>query len=233
VFVTFNQAWPYVTVSSDQGFSWSAPKQLDQISQTYFFSCGSVVRNSDGAAFIAYTAIPNSAFPNPPPTTYGRVYASNSLFSSWSIYEVDSWEGFQNCSPLEKCDSDYLIGACGMSLGSDETVYYVANAQYQHQGGLRTILYSLGTKDVNFSQGIDVSDAPIDPSIYHGFPMVANGPSSGDVRVAWMDNRTGDWNLYYRESTDYGQSWSSSIRLSQAQLFKLLSNCQWVSISLW
>jgi photosystem II stability/assembly factor-like uncharacterized protein len=36
----------------------------------------------------------------------------------------------------------------------------------------------------------------------------------GDVRVAWMDNRTGRWNTWYRRSADGGRTWSGSVRLS-------------------
>jgi hypothetical protein len=36
----------------------------------------------------------------------------------------------------------------------------------------------------------------------------------GDVRVAWMDNRTGRWNTWYRRSADSGRTWSGTVRLS-------------------
>jgi hypothetical protein len=45
------------------------------------------------------------------------------------------------------------------------------------------------------------------------FPMIA-AEDRGDVRVAWMDNRTGRWNTWYRRSADGGRTWSGSVRLS-------------------
>ena len=45
------------------------------------------------------------------------------------------------------------------------------------------------------------------------FPMIA-AEDRGDVRVAWMDNRTGRWNTWYRPSADGGRTWSGSVRLS-------------------
>jgi hypothetical protein len=54
-----------------------------------------------------------------------------------------------------------------------------------------------------------VNDGGVDSE----FPMiVAAGP--GDVRVAWMDNRTGRWNTWFRRSTDGGRTWSGAVRLS-------------------
>lgn len=43
-------------------------------------------------------------------------------------------------------------------------------------------------------------------------------PQSGAVVVAWMDNRNdGWWNVWARKSTDFGQTWSAQVRLSNAQ----------------
>jgi len=61
---------------------------------------------------------------------------------------------------------------------------------------------------------IDFSDAPIDRYIYHDYPLVAAGRNEGEIRVAWMDNRTSWWNLWYRETTDYGKSWTTPVCLS-------------------
>jgi hypothetical protein len=36
----------------------------------------------------------------------------------------------------------------------------------------------------------------------------------GDVRIAWLDNRTGRWNAWYRRSTNGGGTWSARERLS-------------------
>jgi len=37
---------------------------------------------------------------------------------------------------------------------------------------------------------------------------------TGDVRVAWMDNRTGAYNVWYRSSSDGGRTWSAEIKVS-------------------
>jgi hypothetical protein len=53
------------------------------------------------------------------------------------------------------------------------------------------------------------------------FPALASGPTPGDIRLAWQDNRFGSrssplggWNLWFRRTTDGGRVWSSDVRLS-------------------
>jgi hypothetical protein len=49
-----------------------------------------------------------------------------------------------------------------------------------------------------------------------GFPVVSHGPTAGDFRVAWQDNRNGSaaYNTWYTRTTNGGGSWSSAVRLS-------------------
>jgi hypothetical protein len=52
---------------------------------------------------------------------------------------------------------------------------------------------------------------------HHGdsnVPQIAAGPVTGDVRLAWQDDRTGRFNTWYSRSTDGGVSWGSDVRLS-------------------
>jgi hypothetical protein len=49
-----------------------------------------------------------------------------------------------------------------------------------------------------------------------GFPKAAAGPSPGDFRVAWEDDRNGAqaWNVWYRSTGNDGRSWSPAVRVS-------------------
>lgn len=51
-------------------------------------------------------------------------------------------------------------------------------------------------------------------SAYHVFPAIVAG-AAGEVHLAWMDNRTGNWNVWYRSSGDGGRTWSSETQASQ------------------
>lgn len=45
-------------------------------------------------------------------------------------------------------------------------------------------------------------------------PQIANGPTAGDFRLAWQDDRTGAFNTWYAASSDGGSSWAKQVRLS-------------------
>jgi len=45
-------------------------------------------------------------------------------------------------------------------------------------------------------------------------PQIAAGPSAGDFRLAWQDDRTGAFNTWYAASSNGGSSWSKQVRLS-------------------
>jgi hypothetical protein len=46
------------------------------------------------------------------------------------------------------------------------------------------------------------------------FPQIASGPSPGDFRLAWQDDRTGAFNTWYASSSDGGSTWSKQVKLS-------------------
>jgi len=45
-------------------------------------------------------------------------------------------------------------------------------------------------------------------------PQIAAGPTAGDFRLAWQDNRTGAFNTWYAASANGGGSWSKQVKLS-------------------
>src|SRR5712692_1158962 len=59
------------------------------------------------------------------------------------------------------------------------------------------IFFARSTDDGRtYSPRVDVSDAPA--GVEHCFPALTVGQSPGDVRIGWMDTRTGKWNVFYR-----------------------------------
>ncbi len=101
-----------------------------------------------------------------------------------------------------------------MTLGSDDSVYLLWNSTVdQTDKALERIYFAKSTNHgASYSARQDVSLAA--QSVEHCFPAITSGESNGDVRIGWMDMRTGAWNLFYRTSGDGGSTWSSETRVS-------------------
>jgi hypothetical protein len=218
IFVTFNALGvPYEVHTIDGGETWSDPQMLDYIPETYFFACGSVVR-TDGTVFIAYAAPADGDLSGP---SYVKVYSSDDDFGTMNEYLIDYWTGGQSCPEWADCSTDFLNGGCALAIDSEDNVYYSYNG-YANNGvdalGQQIFISYIRVGDQNFSQPMVVSDNPVSSDVFVAFPMIAGGLSEGDVRVAWMDNRTGMWNVFYREISDFS-ALSESIRISTYSKF--------------
>jgi len=101
-----------------------------------------------------------------------------------------------------------------LRVGSDDTIYLLWNGTVtQTNFAPERIFFSRSTDHGNsYSPRVGISDAPGD--VEHCFPALAVGSTPGDVRLAWMDKRTGVWNVFYRSSQDGGLHLSNTIRIS-------------------
>jgi len=54
------------------------------------------------------------------------------------------------------------------------------------------------------------------------FPSIA--VSGSVIHVVWHDDRYGDWEIYYKRSTDGGANWGADVRLTNAILYSLYSS---------
>jgi hypothetical protein len=90
-------------------------------------------------------------------------------------------------------------------------MYVLYNANHADEGPARLFLRVSVDGGATWGVRIDVAGGP--PGVDHEFPMIASA-GYGDVRIAWMDDRTGAWNTVYRRSTDGGVTWEPEVRLS-------------------
>ncbi len=71
------------------------------------------------------------------------------------------------------------------------------------------------------------SDTRLTSNIYYSnYPSVASNGSN--VHVVWFDNRDGNWEIYYKRSTDNGATWSTDTRLTNDTCS---SECPCVAVS--
>jgi hypothetical protein len=101
-----------------------------------------------------------------------------------------------------------------LRIGSDNTIYLLWNGTvHLINSAPERIFFSRSTDDGStYSPRVQVSDAP--NGVEHSFPAIAVGKQAGDVRIGWMDKRTGEWNVFYRSSLDGGQQFSPTVRVS-------------------
>ena len=145
-----------------------------------------------------------------------RVYRSSDAGSSWRVIPVDNSTDVQSCPAYANCQEEMellLTSSAAIASDEDNTVYLFYTANHGNRTPARPFVSVSKDKGSSWSVPMDVSDAPKTDNVFHSYPMVAAGVA-GDVRVAWMDNRTGMFNLFYRCSSDSGQTWEDTVLLS-------------------
>ena len=116
--------------------------------------------------------------------------------------------------PCSNCGFAFLGAQMTMAIGSDDSVYVLYNSTVDQTNDAPERIYFVKSTDhgSTYSARHDVSLAP--PGVEHSFPAITTGASSGDVRIAWTDTRTGSWNLFYRSSSNGGAFWSGETQIS-------------------
>ena len=116
--------------------------------------------------------------------------------------------------PCADCGFAFLSAQMAMRIGNDDTIYLLWNGT--------TDLTNFAPERIFFARSTDhgktytarreVSQAPA--GIEHCFPALTVGAADGNVRIGWMDMRTGAWNLFYRSSGDHGNTWRPEKKVS-------------------
>jgi hypothetical protein len=112
------------------------------------------------------------------------------------------------------CGYAYLSSQMALRIGSDDTIYLLWNGTVDMTNfAPERIFFARSTDDgSSYSARVDISNAPA--GVEHCFPAIAVGRQPGDVRIGWMDKRSGRWNLFFRKSTDGGESFGQTAQIS-------------------
>ncbi|MBV8147630.1 MAG: exo-alpha-sialidase [Candidatus Eremiobacteraeota bacterium] len=206
------------SISTDSGTTWtthiiSSLSELTPSSQV-LVSGGGIDSRDD--VYFTWDAVWDANHKPSPAAVW--ITKSSNLGASWTTTTIASSGMPPKCEQCE--DRWFFAPQIAMAVGSDDTLYLLWNAttpsERNENGGIERIYFSTSSdRGATFSAPRDVSDAPLGAK--HCFPALTTGPAAGDVRLAWMDTRAGSWNVYYRSSTNGGQTLSSpSIQLSSA-----------------
>jgi hypothetical protein len=174
---------------------------------------GGATVDSNGTVFFSWTTYARESSARPV-TLY--VSRSNDAGRTWSNVLLDTSTAPPDCS-AEACEPGYLGAQIAITSDASGTLYALWNASGAAGSAQRTYFSSSTTDGVSWSAKTDVSSAGANAE--HCFPAITAGVA-GDVRIAWMDTRRKDasghplWNVFLRNSSNGGATWSPETRLS-------------------
>ncbi len=208
--VAYNAAQKiYASISHDRGQTWTTHLINDGSTQQGWSLAGGGGIDSLGNIYFTWVGY----------TRNGQAKGPVNLFVSESRDGGQTWTlktmGVSGAPfPCSNCGFAFLSALATMTVGSDDTVYVLWNSTVDQSDYAPERIYFAKSTDhgTSYSPRQDVSLAA--QGVEHAFPAITTGASSGDVRIAWMDMRTGLWNLFYRTSSDGGSTWSGETQVS-------------------
>jgi hypothetical protein len=208
VYVGFNHATKiWVAASHDGGRTFTAVNVNPNGKLGWALASGGVV-DPAGNAFFAWAGYERNG------GAKGKVnlFVSGSLDggATWSNRVVDVSAAPPDCSAFD-CAWAYLGAQMALGVDAGGVLYVLWNAGTVDRGPERVFFSRSADAGATWSARRDVSAAAAGTP--HAFPAVA-AAAVGDVRIAWMDARTGAWNVHARRSSDGGETWSAESDLS-------------------
>jgi hypothetical protein len=210
VYVAFNIAQRFYVATSHDGGATFTPVQINSKTIGWTLN-GGIVVSSTGAIFASWETVHESG--NFQGLQDVIVTRSTDGGATWTIFPVDSnLPPGPACGYPQTCGWDFLGTGSAIAVDSAGTLYVDYNAPLSENGAPHIWLKTSTDQGTTWSSRLQLStDAG---NSWHVFGGIAAG-GSGDVRVAWMDNRTGAYNVWYRSSTDGGHTWSAEVKVSQ------------------
>jgi hypothetical protein len=222
VYVAFNvKTTSWLAVSHDYGRSFALPVLTSNESLWWYTYGGTYA--PDGSVYFAQVGEAGAK-------THGRttnqghtdgiqkifVLRVNHAGTAWQNVYLDTSAKTTPCS-IFGCYGDYFAAQAAVAADSAGTLM-VAYTLNEANAAPHSLFIRTSTDGISWSERIRVNDQG-DSS----FPAIVAGPTGGDFRLAWQDNRNaacancgglGGWNTWFARTTDDGGSWTASVRLS-------------------
>jgi hypothetical protein len=210
VAVAFNAVQKvYAAISQDGGATWATQLINDGSTQLGWSLGGGGGIDSHGAIYFAFDGYMQNGQAKGPVHLY--VSRSADGGQTWSLTLVGTSGAPYPCA---NCGFAFLGAQLTLAIGSDDAVYLLWNATADQTHYAPERIYFARSTDhgATYSARQDVSLAT--RGVEHSFPAITSGTGAGDVRIGWMDQRTGAWNVWYRASSSGGASFGAETRVS-------------------
>ncbi len=207
VYVGFDVAQRFfVAVSHDSGATFTVAA-MNSNTLGWPLDGGAAV-GPDGSVYMIWELVHKSGQAQGPQDI--AVTVSHDHGATWALAYVD--QGLPAGPNCNLCGWDFMGTGSAVAVDGAGTVYAIYNAPTYDNGAPTVWFRSSSDGGQTWSARTLVSTAA--PGSWHAFPAIAAG-AAGDVRIDWMDNRTGAYNVWYRASSNGGASWSSDVQVSQ------------------
>lgn len=211
VYIGFNHHQNWQVTSNDGGITWNEPIMTsDPMDEDYYFSNGAVVLPDESVVFVAteFACCPYNDLAHKKPVDVWAI-RSTDHGATWTQTKLDTMAAPPPCK-IDHCPKAWWGSLPAIGVDDDGDLLATYSGGHAKFGKTQT-WYRTST------DGGATWDAPValSPPAIGGFPM-AVGDADGRFGVAWTDDQKakGMFNVWYRETTDHGATWTDQVRLS-------------------
>ncbi len=212
VYVAFNHKFDNMVVAShDFGRTFLPPQKVNDDHLWWYANGGAIAPNGD--VFFALdgeTSLSGHGHDFDGPAEVALLRCSPSLSVACRKPTLTSFAvaAAPPPCPVPGCYPDYFVatGAIAIDSAGHMIFAYTLNSK---PNGPKTLYARASDDGVHWSSRV-VVNARGDNSV----PQIDAGPTAGDIRLAWQDDRKGSFNTWYARSIDGGGTWGPQVRLS-------------------
>jgi len=211
VYISFNGPTGgdvYVAVSHDSGATFSQVQVTD--GDRYYFAYQGFVASDGRVTFAEMSETYTGQGGASEGAIYAHAISSADGGETWTDVVVDQVELGVPCTS-EWCYADFYDGHAALAGDEDGDLVMAYDGAKTVEGPRRIWARSSTDGGLTWSERVRLSRAGANA----GFPA-ATGRGDGRVRLWFMDQRTGKWNVWYRTTKDLGTTWSRAVRISDA-----------------
>jgi hypothetical protein len=205
IYVGWSTRGNVVTVESHNGgTSFTAPQQITNESAIYYYPNGATVL-PNGTAVIVASRYPEKGnatnLTGPVPIV---AFTTSNGGTSWTRTVVDTLNTGASFATSSVTTVASDAGGTLVLLYSGSTSVGANGKVYVRRSTDSGLTWSAAAEMTTSAGGADATS------------VAAAGKATGQFVITWMDNRGGGWNVWERESTNGGVSWSADAKISDA-----------------